>query len=41
MNDMRTAGNLSFTHDLSEVAAIFLDFEIYKGRRFQLEWKLD
>ena len=41
MEQMKTRSNLKFTYELSKECAIFLDFNIYKGRRFNTERKLD
>ena len=41
METMSKTTNLKFTYEISNEKAIFLDFEIFKGRRFETQKKLD
>lgn len=38
---LKQASNLEITHDIDQKSAIYLDLEIYKGRRFDKEGRLD
>ena len=41
MREMNNCSNMKLTHELSPTHAIFLDFEVYKGERFNKEKMLD
>ena len=41
MQDLNSCCNLRFTSEISTAGAIFLDFEIFKGRRYENEHRLD
>lgn len=41
INALNKASNLRLTHDISDNKAVYLDLEVHKGIRFQMERRLD